>query len=103
MTSAVKRISTIAFHLAALLPRNATLGSLGEKKRVRMTLPPPPDDDLDRLVADHLGRQAARLDVGPRRDRIRATVKHNPPADAGGGRWRRLTAWALPVAVAAGV
>jgi hypothetical protein len=68
-----------------------------------MTLPPPPDDDLDRLVTDHLGRQAARLDVGVLRERIRATVKQNPPTPAREGRWRRLAGWALPVAVAAGV
>ena len=65
-----------------------------------MTLPPPPDDDLDRLVAEHLARQAERLDVNPLLGRIRATV---PPTPSRPGRWRRLAGWALPVAVAAGV
>ena len=70
-----------------------------------MNLPPPPDDDLDRLVADHLARQADRLDVGLLHQRIRASVRQNPPAYSGrlARRARRLAGWALPVAVAAGV
>src|SRR4051795_11448361 len=66
-----------------------------------MTRPPPPDDDLDRLGGRHprphaalarvvpapRGRQGPRLDVGPLRERIRATVKPDSPAYAGGGRW----------------
>jgi hypothetical protein len=68
-----------------------------------MTLPPPPDDNLDRLLADHLGRQASRLEVGPLLGRIRTTVRQNPPNPARESRWRRLAGWALPVAIAAGV
>jgi hypothetical protein len=67
---------------------------------------PPDDDDLDRLLAEHLGRQAQAVDVGPLSNRIRETAKQNPPADVGrlaGGRWRRLAAWALPVAIACGI
>jgi hypothetical protein len=71
-----------------------------------MTVPRPPDDDLDRLLANHLGLQASRLDVGPLLRRIQATVRQNPPTYAGRlaeSRWRRLAGWALPVAIAAGV
>jgi hypothetical protein len=67
-----------------------------------MTLPPPPDDDLDRLVADHLSRQAEQLDIRPLLQRIRKTVSQNSPTAVRQGRWR-LAGWALPVAVAAGV
>jgi hypothetical protein len=68
---------------------------------------PPDDDDLDRLLADHLGRQAARIDVGPLLSRICETsASQNPPAYAGRlaeARWRRLAGWALPVAIACGI
>jgi hypothetical protein len=68
-----------------------------------MTLPPPQDDDLDRLVADHLARQAGRLDVSPLLQRIRTTVKQTPPTPVREGRWRRVVGWMLPTAVAAAV
>jgi hypothetical protein len=72
-----------------------------------MMAPQPPNDDLDRLLAEHIGRQAARLDVGPLLGRIQGTTSQNPPAYAGRlateSRWRRLAGWALSVAVAAGV
>lgn len=65
---------------------------------------PPDDDDLDRLLADHLGRQAERIDVGPLLNRIRETSKQNPPPmPARESRWRRVAAWALPVAIACGI
>ena len=60
-------------------------------------------DDLERLLHDHLGRQADRLDVQPMHERIRATLAAEQPFAAASPvrRSYRWVRWAAGMTVAA--
>ncbi|HEX3147847.1 MAG TPA: hypothetical protein VHR66_07165 [Gemmataceae bacterium] len=70
-----------------------------------MELRQPSDDNLDRLLADHLVRQAEREDVGSLLTRIQTTVKLDRPTvrKSWTSRVRQVISWSVPVAVAIGI
>jgi len=70
-----------------------------------MEMRQPLDDDLDRMVADHLARQADRQAVGALLTRIQGTVKLDQPvvAKSWTRRIRQVISWSVPAAVAVGI